>query len=192
MRHHLSREAGPASGLPPRTPTPHMAGETGKLQAPAGAGWWGTGPPLQGCHEGTRRDLVDGAGLCSTGSWLLERRRLPGGRFAEVTELFAHHLETLEERLAKGGPLPQAGKAVVCGLVEAHDAGQSRVGPAGVLETVVGFGGLGNFAIVGSLRVALLGLLGVVLVVRERVAHRPCLKSHAEVEVGIFPGATRW
>ena len=42
-----------------------------------GAGWVGTGAPIQVAKQLSSRGLRDGAGLCSPGRWPKARRRLP-------------------------------------------------------------------------------------------------------------------
>ena len=42
-----------------------------------GEGWWGFGPPFKPLRKGIPRDFVDGAGLCSSGRWPIQHRRLP-------------------------------------------------------------------------------------------------------------------
>ena len=42
-----------------------------------GEGWWGRGNPIQVQDKYRRRDLQDGAGLCSPGRWHPLQRRLP-------------------------------------------------------------------------------------------------------------------
>ena len=49
----------------------------GALQPTKGAGWWGKGLPIRATHGHQKRDLEDGAGICSPGRWSPKRRRLP-------------------------------------------------------------------------------------------------------------------
>ena len=50
--------------------------EDGFPRAKLGSGHWGRGPPWQVEVAGKRRDLVDGAGLCSPGRWAPDKRGL--------------------------------------------------------------------------------------------------------------------
>ena len=51
--------------------------ERGEVRPKLGAGWWGSGPPIQIFRKGKCKDLRDGLGLCSPGRWTPEKRRLP-------------------------------------------------------------------------------------------------------------------
>ncbi len=109
---------------------------------PAGAGHRGRGPPLVVGHGPRKRDLCDGAGLCSPGLWAPRERPRLGHprllairaaiqRFVVAMDSIDNWSERLFERLSKGqveeSPLPEDEMSALAeyamGLYDGDDAG---------------------------------------------------------------------
>ena len=87
---------------------PESQSEEEAGQEPRGAGWRGEGDPLMVGSSPVKRELHDGAGLCSPGRWPIERRNLPESpllcNFRRLLKGFVVKLldTTVFERLACG------------------------------------------------------------------------------------------
>ena len=88
--------------------------------APRGAGWIGTGDPLQVGQGLKRRGIVDGAGLCSPGRWPKSQRRFPQSNL--LTEL-----RRLFSTLLVSGASNKAFSTLLCGRCAASPFESSKV-----------------------------------------------------------------